>query len=254
MQIEPGHIDEIPGGPEQLFGLHDATYDFESVRLAMRTSDNFVGPSGQIPLGTLGTAVDFALGFALIMHRPEDHWSVSVEITIDGHAPIPRSGLLVATGHAVHHDEHGAFAVGEVRTEAGDLIATASQRGRYIHAPGRQGGGRNQVEIPDDADLVALLGIDLDTGQMLVQPHLGNPLGNLHGGVSLAAVDLVAEHVIASGLRTQSIHLTYPRSAPLGSTIEYLAQVEHRGRSLATAAITGTVAGRITNLARVTQA
>jgi len=254
MQNKAGSFSEIPGAPERLFGLHDASYDENAVRLAMRMDQKYCGPSGQVPLGALGTMVDFALGFALITKRPADHWSVSVEITIDGHVPIPQAGLLVAEGRTVHHDDHGAFATGEVRAESGELIATATQRGRYIPAPGMRGGRKPDVELPDAADMISLLGLEVETGKLLVQPHLGNPLGNLHGGVSLTAVDLLAEQAIGPGLRTQSVHLTYPRSAPLGSVIQYDVSVEHRGRSLATAAVVGRVEGKITNLARVTQA
>jgi acyl-coenzyme A thioesterase PaaI-like protein len=254
MRNKSGTFSEIPGAPERLFGLHDASYDEKAVHLAMKMDPKYLGPSGKVPLGALGTMVDFALGFALITKRPADHWSVSVEITIDGHAPLPQSGLLIAEGRTVHHDDHGAFATGEVRTETGELVATATQRGRYIAAPGARGGKGAEIELPDGADMVELLGIDLETGRLAVQPHLGNPLGNLHGGVSLTAVDVLADHAIDAGLTTQSVHLTYPRSAPLGSVIEYDVSVEHRGRSLATAAIVGRVDGKVANLARVTQA
>ena len=81
---------------------------------------------------------------------------------------------------------------------------------------------------------------------LTVQPGLINPLGNLHGGITFAACDLVAQAaLLAAGGPTQtaSLHVTYPRPMPLGTTPRFEARVVHRGRALGIVLVTATLDG-----------
>jgi uncharacterized protein (TIGR00369 family) len=82
--------------------------------------------------------------------------------------------------------------------------------------------------------------------EMDVTPEVGNPLGNLHGGVSFAACDLAAQaalHAAGGPAQTASIRVSYPRPIPAGSTARFEARLLHRGRGLGIVSVTGTAGG-----------
>lgn len=68
-----------------------------------------------------------------------------------------------------------------------------------------------------------------------VTPRLGNPLGNLHGGISLCASELVGLAAIqhsGSQLETASVHVVYVPSHPHG-LLRHLPRVGNSSRALA---------------------
>ncbi len=72
-------------------------------------------------------------------------------------------------------------------------------------------------------------------------PELTNPLGNLHGGITLCACDLVAQAAVGAAggpPRTASIHVAYPRPAPVGARVRFAAQVVHLGRAFGVVRVT----------------
>jgi uncharacterized protein (TIGR00369 family) len=82
--------------------------------------------------------------------------------------------------------------------------------------------------------------------EIKVTPEVANPLGNLHGGFSFAACDLVAQaalHAAGGPTQTASIRVNYPRPFPPGSTARFEARLLHQGRGLGIVSVTGT-AGR----------
>jgi uncharacterized protein (TIGR00369 family) len=86
-------------------------------------------------------------------------------------------------------------------------------------------------------------GAELD---ITVTSGLTNPLGNLHGGITLAACDLAAQAALleAGGpTQTASVHVAYPRPMPLGTTPRFEARVLHNGRSLGIVRVTATLDG-----------
>jgi uncharacterized protein (TIGR00369 family) len=71
--------------------------------------------------------------------------------------------------------------------------------------------------------------------QVDVTEALANPLGNLHGGVSLWLAEGVGSAALRQGnpmLETASIHVTYLRPAPIGTSVRVVAAPRHTGRSL----------------------
>jgi acyl-coenzyme A thioesterase PaaI-like protein len=57
---------------------------------------------------------------------------------------------------------------------------------------------------------------------LAVTSDLANPHGNLHGGITLFACDLVAQAALAAVAgppHTTSIHFAYPRPIPAGTTV-----------------------------------
>jgi uncharacterized protein (TIGR00369 family) len=74
-----------------------------------------------------------------------------------------------------------------------------------------------------------------------VTPELTNPLGNLHGGITLCACDLVAQAAVGAAggpARTASIHVAYPRPVPAGARVRFAAQVVHQGRAFGVVRVT----------------
>jgi uncharacterized protein (TIGR00369 family) len=68
-----------------------------------------------------------------------------------------------------------------------------------------------------------------------------NPLGNLHGGITLCACDLVAQAAlgaVAGPSRITSIHVAYPRPVPEGTAVRFEGGVLHRGCAFAITQVT----------------
>jgi uncharacterized protein (TIGR00369 family) len=243
VEVAPDFPD-LACGPEGLFGLQRIAVEGSGV-VGTLTTGPWVSDAG-----SLAVLVDDVLGYAILAARPSYCWSVSTEIALDLLAPVPTDGRpLHAHARLEHSDGYGGFALGRVVAEGGELIAQCRHRGRYVPAPAhllpdsdgrRAGPGTTATGL--DGHLGPLRpgdeGIDLR-----VDPALGNPLGNLHGGVSLAVSDLVAAAACArddlAGLRTASIHTTYVRPVPVGTTLHLEPEVVSRGRSLAAVRVVG---------------
>jgi uncharacterized protein (TIGR00369 family) len=207
-------------------------------------------------LGSLGVLIDNVLGYAIIARRPPGHWSVSTEISMDLLEPLPLDGSrLHASAQVVHADATGGFAVGEVLDDDGRLLAVCRQRGRFV----RSGPDPDPVafDLPEDvACLQHLLGATRRTTGLEVEVTgvLENPMHNLHGGITLSLADLAASHALDDGgptLVTGSIHVTYVRAVPGGTTVSVDAEVQHRGRSLGSVEVLGRVGDRVCTIGRV---
>jgi len=207
------------------------------------------GPSGRPLAGALGVLIDNVAGWVLVRRRPPGGWSVSAEITLDLLRPVPADGsVLLAEGSVRHADTAGGFSTASVTDGSGRLLAVCTQHGRWVRgAPAAHDGTALASGVPPGTDLAGFLGgraRAAEGGALLeltVTPELANPLGNLHGGITLCACDLVAQAAIdAAGgpLPTASIHVAYPRPIPVGTTVRFTAQVAHLGRAFGIVRVT----------------
>jgi acyl-coenzyme A thioesterase PaaI-like protein len=255
--VGPTPLPIVDAGPESLFGVGRVYAEGEVVRGSMPTGPWLHGADGNVALGSLGVLVDNVLGYAIIAHRPPEHWSVSTEISLDLLAPLPSGGSrLRAEARTVQADATGGFAVGEVHDEEGNLVAVCRQRGRYVSS------GPDPAPVSFDLpgevpDLATLIGFRADpaTSSLTVTPVLENPLHNLHGGITLSVADLAASQALRDGgppLLTASLHVLYARPVPGGSTLELGTSVQHRGRGLGCVEVIGRIAGRACTIGRVT--
>ena len=194
--------------------------------------------------GSLGVLVDDVTGYSLVRHQPAGMASVSTEITLDLLGAIPIDGTpIVARARAIQRDQRGGLSTAELRTAQGDLIAVATQRGRFVAAAhstmqafpppggGERAGTLETLLWPDGDRPTANADGHVD---LRVGPRFVNRLGTLHGGLSILLVDEIARAAIrgAGGtLSTASIHVGYLRPVLLGSTISLSAAVVHRGNS-----------------------
>lgn len=172
--------------------------------------------------------------------------------------PLPSDGsVLTAQGIVRHADNVGGFASASITDASGGLVAVCTQHGRWLK--GAPAGGDDippSTDIPAKSiagpplgeDLAGYLGGQLQIAEggalfeLTVTPELTNPLGNLHGGITLCACDLVAQAAVAAAggpPRTASIHVAYPRPVPVGARVRFAAQVVHLGRAFGVVRVTG---------------
>lgn len=272
----------MDGGPERAFRVGraapvgDGSGDVASL---MVTGPWLAGYEGAVPGGSLGVLVDNATAVALLYDRRfTGKGSVSAQISVDLCAPVPADGsLLSARCGKAYFGERGGLATGTVTAPDGTLIARCAQHTRWVQSPFKpedieaflaareQDPGTPASEViaaGGPSSLLELLDARVkaaDGGAVLELPvtrELANPMGNLHGGITFAAVDLAAQAAAASvgaPVHAQSVRVAYPRPLPAGQTVRFEAQVVHRGRSLGLVNVTaGNEAGKPCVVASVT--
>lgn len=257
MTVDVADLPDVTRGPEGLFGVTSISVNPGEVLGTMTT-----GPWSH-GAGALAVLVDDVLGYAILARRPRACWSVSTEIGIDLVAPVPINGqILHARASLEHADERGGLAVGEVLTDTGHLVARCRQRGRFVpDSPALPGTlGHEPAPVTEPSGMVRRFSgfpAGTSTFDFAVEPALGNPLGNLHGGVALAVSELIAVAAAARAdlpeLATSSIHVTYVRPAPVGTVLRLESEVVSRGRTLAVVRVVGRDArGKPCTVAHVT--
>jgi acyl-coenzyme A thioesterase PaaI-like protein len=230
-------------GPERLFGVNS----FDTVDgLVVGTMNSNVIGSLEVGIGVL---VDDVLGYAIVAARPENCWSVSTAIAIDFVRPVPDSGSLRAQGRLAFADSSGGYATGEVIGSDGQVVAHCRQRGRFVPlanglAPPPGLPNHDQAEgLGDLYDLLGLRATADDTLTIDISPIMHNPMGNLHGGVSLAIATWLAgaeNRRRDSQLAVTSVHINFVRPSAGGSEARFAATRTHSGRSLALTTVVGT--------------
>jgi len=256
-------------GPERTFGVSHAVPDGDEVVSAMPSGPHLLGPAGLPPGGAIGVLIDDSLGFAIMLECPASLWSVSAEISLDLVAALPSDGSpITARSRLVHAGPQASFALGTVTDAAGRLLATCRQHGRWVTTlppaapaatgrpsaapPAAQAGPGSAAAQRAAPGLAALLAarVGLTEGgaqlELDVAPGVVNPLGNLHGGITFAACDLVAQAAVqAAGapVQTASMHVAYLRPILAGTTPRFDARVVHRGRVLGVVEVRVTVDG-----------
>jgi uncharacterized protein (TIGR00369 family) len=227
---------------EELFGVEVSLGDGATTS-RMPVGTWAAGPDAPVAVGALGVLVDDTCGYAVNGARPGGAWSSTTELSLSVLRPLPTSGLVHAAGAVVGLGPHGGVGRTEVRDEAGELVAFAHGRNRFVGetppadvvAAGRREHGLHLPPPGTTADLLELLGdLELDEAGagLLVGPRLGNPRGSLHGGVSLCLADLLAAYAVP-GLGTTGAVVRYLRPVPLGTRLRLDTAVRHRGRTLA---------------------
>jgi uncharacterized protein (TIGR00369 family) len=240
------------GGPELIFRVARPVAEGGAVSSSMPVGPWLNGPSGRPLAGALGVLIDNVLGHAIMLRRPPGGWSVSTEISLDLCDPVPDgTHVLTAEGRGDHSDATGGVASCSVTDGSGRLIALCRQHGRWIQIPssavpsGASAQAARPVAAPESlADLLGTPAADGDGSAQLdlaVTRDLANPLGDLHGGITLCACDLVAQAAltaVAGPPRTTSIHVAYTRPVPGDTVVRFAGRVLHRGRAFAVVQVT----------------
>ena len=205
--------------------------------------------NGLLAPGSLGVLVDNVLGYACLTAAP-DRWSVTTEMTLDVYPALQRAGdRLHAEAKVVHADTLSGFAVGQVRSARGELVASCTQRGRFLDGrPQAAQSDSRPARQPDRLHPGSLIAGEITAGDASVRlnvvPELVNPLNNLHGGISLYACDLAVARALAMAdaqLVTTSVQLAYLRPVAAGTQIQFRPTIIHRGRTFSVVDVSGLV-------------
>ena len=247
----PLHVIHCP--PDDLFCMGEAYREGEVVRASMPLGDRSEDADGRTALGYLGVLVDNVLGYASMVTTP-GRWSVTTLMTIDAFPALQGArGDVLAEGQVVQANGFNGFASGRVHSAGGELLATCTQHLRFLDGLPDLDSTGSELPTPDlrRARPGALLGEDApNTGagvRFRVGPELRNPLGNLHGGISLYACDrAVARALRLAGapFAITSLQVSFLRPVAVGTWIDFRPAVVHRGRTLAVVDVVGTMAGR----------
>lgn len=214
------------------------------------------GADGRPSVGALGVLADEVLGYALMASLPEDSWSISTEIWLDVVGDLPSTGIDLV-GHATPV-QAGSYSVGDIRDGKGRLLVSCRQRGRCAPRPPADPAAAPVVVASASGDgIEAVLGLRPAAGAWALdaRPELANPTGMLHGGISLAASEVLAtrERVDrGSTLRTTSVHIVHARGVPAGGEVVFEVEHRHVGRTLWVTHVVGRVAGKVSTIATVT--
>ncbi|MBZ5738415.1 PaaI family thioesterase [Nocardioides mangrovi] len=232
----------VRSGAEELFGI-ELTVGEGEARASMPVGPWLVGPDGLPSAGALGVLADDTFGYAVNAAAPGGGWSSTTELSVTFVRPLPTSGRVHGRALVAASDAAGGVARGELRDDAGELVAYGHGRNRYVAIPppleaissGRVAHGLELPAPGEAAGLLAILG-DVEVAEpglrLTLGPRLGNPRGTLHGGISLALCELAAVYAVP-GLSTTSASTHYLRPAPIGTRLLVEPTVRHRGRTLA---------------------
>lgn len=242
--------------PEDLFEVSALRQCSDGVGGRMTLGHWATGADGRPAVGALGVLADEVLGYALMASLPQDSWSISTEIWLDvvGDLPPPGADLV---GHATPL-QAGSYSVGEIRDGRGRMLVSCRQRGRHAPRPSEDPVDVDAATTPASVGGIAAgLGLRADAGAWVLttRADLVNPTGMLHGGISLAASEVLAtrERVDrGSTLRTTSVHIVHSRGVPLGSEVVFEVEHRHVGRTLWVAHVVGRSGGKVATVATVT--
>ncbi len=93
--------------------------------------DGFTNPMGRVQGGFLAAMLDDTLGPALVATLPDGEFAPTLELKVNFLRPAS-PGRITGTGRVVHRGGSIAFLAGELRDEAGEVLATATATARII--------------------------------------------------------------------------------------------------------------------------
>lgn len=210
----------------------------------MVTGPWLVGSCGMVTGGALGVLMDSVLSASLLRDQAPSRRLVSANISVEMSGTVPADGSTVrARAECVRTGADGGLASGTVTGVDGEIIARCAQHARWaaLRSASRSAAVLGSPTLPNPGGLSELLNAGVrasDGGATLKLPvtdTLTNVFGNLHGGVTFCACDLVAQAAMESAggpVRTESMHVAYPRPILRGSTARFEAEVLFSGLSL----------------------
>ena len=107
--------------------------DQGTIRVRFLAKPEFANPMGNVQGGFLAAMLDDTLGPALVCTLPPGQFAPTIELKVNFIKPAPL-GVLVGEGRVVSRGGTIAFLSGELRTEAGELVATATATARILSA------------------------------------------------------------------------------------------------------------------------
>ncbi len=102
-----------------------------TIRVQFAAKQEFLNPMGVVQGGFVAAMLDDTLGPALVCTLPPGHFAPTIELKVNFIRPAPL-GILIGEGRVVARGGTIAFLAGELRTESGELIATATATARIV--------------------------------------------------------------------------------------------------------------------------
>ena len=102
-----------------------------AIRVQFEAKPEFLNPMGVVQGGFVAAMLDDTLGPALVCTLPSGHFAPTIELKVNFIRPAPL-GVLIGAGRIVSRGGTIAFLSGELRTEQGDLVATATATARIV--------------------------------------------------------------------------------------------------------------------------
>ena len=113
------------------FELIEIDESIGTIRVRFTARPEFANPIGAVQGGFLAAMLDDTLGPALQSTLEPDQFAPTLELKVNFIAPA-KPGALIADGRVVARGGSIAFLAGELRTEDGTLIATATATARMV--------------------------------------------------------------------------------------------------------------------------
>jgi uncharacterized protein (TIGR00369 family) len=113
------------------FKLLDIDPEQGTIRVQFDGKDEFLNPMGNIQGGFLCAMLDDTLGPALVATLPKDHFAPTIELKVNFIRPA-KPGVLIGTARIVSRGGTIAFLAGELSTQQGELVATATATARIV--------------------------------------------------------------------------------------------------------------------------
>jgi uncharacterized protein (TIGR00369 family) len=121
------------------FKLLEVQPERGQIRVQFEARPQFTNPLGDIQGGFLAAMLDDTLGPALVATLPQHQFAPTLELKVNFIRPA-RPGVLIGQGRIVSRGRSIAFLAGELTTETGELVATATATARVVTA--KDGGER----------------------------------------------------------------------------------------------------------------
>src|SRR5688572_17779402 len=128
-----GRIAPPPAAATLGFKLLEIDPERGVVRAQFAGKREFLNPLGTVQGGFLAAMLDDTLGPALVCTLPPGQFAPTIELKVNFIKPAP-PGILIGEGRLVARGGTIAFLAGELRNEAGELVATATATARIISA------------------------------------------------------------------------------------------------------------------------
>lgn len=99
--------------------------DAETIEVSFTATEQFLNPAGDVQGGFLAAMLDDTLGPALVATLGVGQWAPTIDLQVQFLRPA-KPGKLHGTGRVVRRGREVAFLAGELRSEDGVVVATAT--------------------------------------------------------------------------------------------------------------------------------
>lgn len=120
-----GTTESAPAG--RLLGFTLRSFDAETMTLeaGFTAREEFVNTGGGVQGGILCAMLDCALGAALLATLDEGEWAPTIDLHAQFHSPA-QVGPILGRARVTRRGRSVAYVEGELRTEDGVIVATAT--------------------------------------------------------------------------------------------------------------------------------